>query len=54
MRGTLAGTAQVFQDTSKSLLFLILAAIVTVYIVLSILYESYIHPLTIPYTIPLD
>ena len=53
VRGTFAGTAQVFQDTSKSLLFLILAAIVTVYIVLSILYESYIHPLTILSTLPL-
>lgn len=52
VRGTFAGTAQVFQDTLKSQLFLILAAIVTVYLVLGILYESYIHPLTILSTLP--
>ncbi|HGW8392384.1 TPA: efflux RND transporter permease subunit, partial [Providencia stuartii] len=52
IRGTFAGTAQIFQDTLKSQLFLILAAIVTVYLVLGILYESYIHPLTILSTLP--
>lgn len=52
VRGTFAGTAQVFQETLKSQLFLILAAIVTVYLVLGILYESYIHPLTILSTLP--
>ena len=52
VRGTFAGTAQVFQDTLKSQLFLIAAAIATVYIVLGILYESYIHPLTILSTLP--
>nr|WP_233091127.1 multidrug efflux RND transporter permease subunit MdtC [Serratia ureilytica] len=50
VRGAFAGTAQVFQDTLKSQL--ILAAIATVYIVLGVLYESYIHPLTILSTLP--
>ncbi len=52
VRGTFAGTAQIFQETLKSQLFLILAAIMTVYLVLGILYESYIHPLTILSTLP--
>ncbi|MFN3067288.1 multidrug efflux RND transporter permease subunit MdtC [Serratia sp. J2] len=52
VRGSFAGTAQVFQETLKSQLFLIAAAIATVYIVLGILYESYIHPLTILSTLP--
>ncbi|EHZ6870966.1 multidrug efflux RND transporter permease subunit MdtC [Providencia rettgeri] len=52
VRGSFAGTAQIFQETLKSQLFLILAAIVTVYLVLGILYESYIHPLTILSTLP--
>ncbi|EMU6160353.1 multidrug efflux RND transporter permease subunit MdtC [Yersinia enterocolitica] len=51
-RGMFAGTAQVFQDTLKSQLWLIMAAIATVYIVLGILYESYVHPLTILSTLP--
>ncbi|EKN4892562.1 multidrug efflux RND transporter permease subunit MdtC [Yersinia enterocolitica] len=52
VRGMFAGTAQVFQDTLKSQLWLIMAAITTVYIVLGILYESYVHPLTILSTLP--
>lgn len=52
VRGSFAGTAQLFQETLKSQLILILAAIVTVYIVLGMLYESYIHPLTILSTLP--
>ena len=52
VRGTFAGTAQVFQDTQNSQIVLILAAIATVYIVLGILYESYVHPLTILSTLP--
>ncbi|RPH25568.1 multidrug transporter subunit MdtC [Buttiauxella warmboldiae] len=52
VRGMYAGTAQVFQDTMKSQVMLIIAAIATVYIVLGILYESYIHPLTILSTLP--
>ncbi|EIS93346.1 efflux RND transporter permease subunit, partial [Yersinia pestis] len=42
VRGAFAGTAQVFQETLKSQLWLIMAAIATVYIVLGILYESYV------------
>lgn len=52
VRGAFAGTAQVFQETLKSQLSLIMAAIATVYIVLGILYESYVHPLTILSTLP--
>jgi hydrophobe/amphiphile efflux-1 (HAE1) family protein len=46
------GTAQAFQSSLKSEPYLILAALVTVYIILGILYESYIHPLTILSTLP--
>ncbi len=52
VRGSFAGTAQVFQETMNSQVILILAAIATVYIVLGILYESYVHPLTILSTLP--
>ncbi|MBK5142457.1 multidrug efflux RND transporter permease subunit MdtC [Budviciaceae bacterium BWR-B9] len=52
VRGSFAGTAQVFQEMLQSQIFLIIAAIVTVYIVLGVLYESYIHPLTILSTLP--
>ncbi|HEV2271342.1 MAG TPA: multidrug efflux RND transporter permease subunit [Steroidobacteraceae bacterium] len=46
------GTAQAFQDSLSSEPYLILAAIVVVYIILGMLYESYIHPLTILSTLP--
>jgi multidrug efflux pump len=46
------GAAQAFQDSLSSEVFLLLAALVTVYIVLGVLYESYIHPLTILSTLP--
>src|SRR2546429_822762 len=46
------GTAQAFQAALKNEPWLILAAIVTVYIVLGVLYESYIHPITILSTLP--
>jgi multidrug efflux pump len=46
------GTAQAFQASLKNEPLLILAALVTVYIVLGVLYESYIHPLTILSTLP--
>jgi len=46
------GTAQAFQDARSSQLLLIFAALVAVYIVLGILYESFIHPITILSTIP--
>jgi HAE1 family hydrophobic/amphiphilic exporter-1 len=42
-----AGTAQVFQDSFRDQPVLILAAVLTIYIVLGILYESFVHPLTI-------
>ena len=46
------GTAQAFQASLKNTPILILAALVTVYIVLGVLYESYIHPITILSTLP--
>jgi hydrophobic/amphiphilic exporter-1 (mainly G- bacteria), HAE1 family len=46
------GTAQAFQDSLGSVPLLILAALVVVYLILGILYESYIHPLTILSTLP--
>jgi multidrug efflux pump len=46
------GAALAFQSALSNELFLILAAIVTVYIVLGVLYESFIHPLTILSTLP--
>ena len=52
VRGSFAGTAAVFKESQDSQLWLILAAIATVYIVLGILYESYVHPLTILSTLP--
>ena len=42
--GTFQGTAQAFQASLKSTPYLILAALVVVYIILGMLYESYIHP----------
>ena len=52
LRGSFQGTAQAFQDSLASQPLLIAAALVAVYIVLGVLYESYIHPLTILSTIP--
>ena len=46
------GTAQAFQASLANEPILILAALVTVYIVLGVLYESYIHPITILSTLP--
>jgi len=46
------GMAQVFQSSLANEPLLILAAVITVYIVLGVLYESYIHPLTILSTLP--
>jgi multidrug efflux pump len=46
------GAAQAFQDSLGSEVYLLLAALVTVYIVLGVLYESYIHPVTILSTLP--
>ncbi|WP_342722232.1 efflux RND transporter permease subunit [Bradyrhizobium sp. B097] len=52
IRGTFQGSAKAFQDSLSNQPFLILAAIVTIYIVLGVLYESYVHPLTILSTLP--
>jgi multidrug efflux pump len=52
IRGTFQGTAKAFQDSLSNQPFLVLAALVTIYIVLGILYESYVHPLTILSTLP--
>ncbi|QEW31499.1 multidrug efflux RND transporter permease subunit MdtC [Erwinia billingiae] len=52
VRGSFAGTAQAFEQSQNSQVWLIIAAIATVYIVLGILYESYVHPLTILSTLP--
>ena len=52
IRSNFMGTAQAFQASLANEPFLILAALVTVYIVLGILYESYVHPLTILSTLP--
>ena len=46
------GAAQAFESSLSSTVFLIFAAIVTMYIVLGVLYESYIHPVTILSTLP--
>jgi len=50
--GAFYGAAQVFQDTQKGLITLFIIAIFVIYIVLGILYESFIHPLTILSGIP--
>ena len=52
MRAAFTGAAQAFRESLDSTPFLILAALITVYIVLGVLYESYIHPITILSTLP--
>ncbi len=52
IKRTFSGTAQAFKDSLTNQPLLILAALMTVYIVLGILYESYIHPITILSTLP--
>ncbi len=52
IHGNLAGTAQIFQESLNNEPILIAAAIAAVYIVLGVLYESYIHPITILSTLP--
>jgi len=52
IHGTFQGTARVFQDSLANEPFLILAALAAVYVVLGILYESYVHPITILSTLP--
>jgi len=52
IRGTFSGTLQAFQQSLANTPFLIIAALLAVYIVLGILYESLIHPITILSTLP--
>jgi len=52
IQASFQGTAQAFQASLVNEPFLILAALITVYIVLGVLYESYIHPITILSTLP--
>ncbi len=52
IQGSFSGTAQAFQDSLANEWILILTALLAVYIVLGILYESYIHPITILSTLP--
>jgi multidrug efflux pump len=52
VHATFQGTAQAYQDSRSSQLILVITALVAVYIVLGILYESFIHPITILSTIP--
>ena len=52
IHGSFAGTAQVFQQSLNNEPILIAAALVAVYIVLGVLYESYVHPITIISTLP--
>ncbi|WP_431260373.1 multidrug efflux RND transporter permease subunit [Roseateles chitinivorans] len=52
VRGTFAGTANAFQDALKSQPILIGAAIIAIYLVLGMLYESLVHPVTILSTLP--
>src|ERR1700736_4574197 len=52
IRASFQGTAKIFQDSLSNQPYLILAALITIYIVLGVLYESYVHPLTILSTLP--
>jgi multidrug efflux pump len=52
IHGTFAGTARLYQQSLKNEPWLIAAAILAVYIVLGVLYESYVHPITILSTLP--
>jgi hydrophobe/amphiphile efflux-1 (HAE1) family protein len=52
LSGSFQGSAQAFQSSLKSQPYLILAAIIAIYIILGMLYESFIHPLTILSTLP--
>ncbi|MDE2204184.1 MAG: multidrug efflux RND transporter permease subunit [Burkholderiaceae bacterium] len=52
VHGSFQGTAKAFQDSLSSQPMLILFALITIYIVLGVLYESYVHPITILSTLP--
>ncbi len=52
IHGSFQGTARAFQQSLANQLVLVVAALITIYIVLGVLYESYIHPITILSTLP--
>jgi multidrug efflux pump len=52
VQGSFSGTAEAFQSSLANMAILIITAVIAVYIVLGILYESYIHPITILSTLP--
>ena len=52
LHGSFQGTARVYEESLRNQPYLILAALIAVYIVLGVLYESYIHPITILSTLP--
>ncbi len=52
LRGSFQGSAQAFQASLATQPYLIAAALIAVYVILGVLYESYIHPLTILSTLP--
>ncbi|PRC93828.1 multidrug efflux RND transporter permease subunit [Solimicrobium silvestre] len=52
IQGSFQGTAKTFQDSLKTMPFLIVASLLTIYIVLGVLYESLVHPITILSTLP--
>ena len=52
IHGSFQGTAKAFQDATSNQPIVILTALLTIYIVLGILYESYVHPITILSTLP--
>jgi multidrug efflux pump len=52
LHGSFQGTAKVFQDSASSFPLLLVAALLTIYLVLGMLYENYVHPITILSTLP--
>lgn len=52
LRGQFQGQAETFQETMKSLTILMVLAVFVMYVILAILYESYIHPITVLSTLP--
>src|SRR5205823_5339303 len=52
VRASLQGEALTFQDTARSMSILMLLAVFVMYVILAILYESYVHPLTVLSTLP--
>jgi len=52
IQGSFQGTARIFQESLSTQPYLILSALITIYIVLGVLYESYLHPFTILSTLP--